>query len=74
MARLGHSSPRAAMIYQHATRERDKVIAARLGQAVNEARPNPSGPQMAQQTVKKTRKRSKKPSSSAERATVIETA
>jgi addiction module HigA family antidote len=35
MARLGHSSPRAAMIYQHATRERDKVIANELGHLVN---------------------------------------
>jgi hypothetical protein len=25
MARLGHSSPRAAMIYQHATPDRDKT-------------------------------------------------
>jgi len=28
MARIGHSSTRAAMIYQHATRERDQAIAA----------------------------------------------
>jgi len=74
MARLGHSSPRAAMIYQHATRDRDRVIAAGLGQIVNEARPNPSGPQMAQQTVKKTRKRSKTTALLAERATGIEPA
>jgi integrase len=31
MARLRHSSVRASMIYQHATRERDKSIAAALG-------------------------------------------
>jgi len=31
MARLGHSSPRAAMIYQHATRDRDLMIARALG-------------------------------------------
>jgi adenylosuccinate lyase len=31
MARLGHSSPRAAMIYQHATRDRDQAIAQALG-------------------------------------------
>ena len=31
MARIGHSSVRAAMIYQHATRDRDKSIAAALG-------------------------------------------
>lgn len=30
MTRLGHSSPRAAMIYQHSTRARDKEIAAGL--------------------------------------------
>jgi hypothetical protein len=27
MSRIGHSSPRAALIYQHATAERDKRIA-----------------------------------------------
>lgn len=31
MARLGHSSTRAAMIYQHATRDRDRAIAQALG-------------------------------------------
>ena len=31
MARLGHSSTRAAMIYQHATRDRDQAIAKTLG-------------------------------------------
>ena len=31
MARLGHSSPRAAMIYQHATSDRDQAIAQALG-------------------------------------------
>lgn len=31
MARMGHSSPRAALIYQHATADRDKAIAAALG-------------------------------------------
>ena len=30
MARLGHSTPAAAMRYQHAAAERDKVIAAAL--------------------------------------------
>jgi integrase len=74
MARLGHSSPRAAMIYQHATRERDKVIADGLGQLVNQARPNPSGPLVAQPPATKIRKRSKKAALPAERATVIETA
>jgi Phage integrase family len=37
MARLGHSSPRAAMIYQHATRDRDKAIADALGQLADKA-------------------------------------
>ena len=32
MARLGHASPRAALIYQHATPERDRAIAAFLGE------------------------------------------
>jgi integrase len=35
MARLGHSSSRAAMIYQHATRDRDKSIAAALGKLLD---------------------------------------
>lgn len=30
MARLGQSSPRAALIYQHATKERDREIADAL--------------------------------------------
>ena len=37
MARLGHSSPRAAMIYQRATRERDQAIADGLGQLLRDA-------------------------------------
>lgn len=32
MARLGHSSTRAALIYQHATRDRDRAIASALGE------------------------------------------
>lgn len=38
MARIGHSSARAALIYQHATRERDKAIAAALDELINAAR------------------------------------
>lgn len=30
MARLGHSSPRAALIYHHVTEERDRAIADQL--------------------------------------------
>lgn len=32
MARLGHSSPSAAMVYQHSTRERDKALAAKMSE------------------------------------------
>ena len=38
MARIGHSSTRAVMIYQHATRERDQAIAKALVQLIEEAR------------------------------------
>ena len=38
MARLGHSSTRAAMIYQHATRDRDQAIAKTLGGLVQQVR------------------------------------
>jgi integrase len=38
MARLGHSSTRAAMIYQHATRDRDQAIAKALGGLVEQVR------------------------------------
>jgi hypothetical protein len=38
MARLGHSSPRAALIYQHATRDRDQAIAKALGGLVQQVR------------------------------------
>jgi hypothetical protein len=38
MARIGHSSTRAAMIYQHATRERDQAIAAALDELIDESR------------------------------------
>lgn len=37
MARIGHASPRAALIYQHATEQRDREIAAYLDQAIDRA-------------------------------------
>jgi integrase len=37
MARMGHSSVRAAMIYQHVTRERDREIARAISQNVDDA-------------------------------------
>jgi hypothetical protein len=38
MARLGHSSTRAALMYQHATTDRDQAIANALGSLVREVR------------------------------------
>jgi integrase len=37
MSRMGHSSTRAAIIYQHATRERDRVIANKLDEMIKAA-------------------------------------
>jgi hypothetical protein len=64
MARLGQFSPRAAMIYQHATSDRDKLIAPGLGKLADAARPeaqdsNGSGPSMAHGAVKRPSKCSK---------------
>ncbi|MGK2928806.1 MAG: tyrosine-type recombinase/integrase, partial [Acidimicrobiales bacterium] len=42
MSRLGHASPRAAIIYQHATEQRDAEIAAKLDALA--ASPRPTGP------------------------------
>jgi integrase len=38
MARLGHASPRAALIYQHATAARDRLIAERLAAMTDASR------------------------------------
>jgi hypothetical protein len=38
MERMGHTSTRAALIYQHATRERDEAIAAAMGDALASVR------------------------------------
>jgi integrase len=37
MAPMGHASPQAALIYQHATAERDRAIADALGAMIEEA-------------------------------------
>jgi integrase len=37
MTRMGHSSTRAALIYQHATQERDQAITQTLGKAIGHA-------------------------------------
>jgi hypothetical protein len=38
MERMGHSSARAALIYTHATEERDEAIAAGVGKLLRQAR------------------------------------
>ena len=47
MARMGHASPRAALIYQHATRERDHAIADALGERLSNASPTRIAPSAA---------------------------
>ena len=37
MARMGHDSPDAALIYQHATAEADRAIAEAVNKAVKKA-------------------------------------
>jgi hypothetical protein len=41
MSRMGHASPRAALIYQHATAERDRAVADYLGAVIAEAKRPP---------------------------------
>ena len=36
MARMGHASPQAALLYQHATTERERAIADALGAMITE--------------------------------------
>ena len=43
MERMGHSSARAALIYQHATQERDEAIAAGMGKLLRQARRKAQG-------------------------------
>jgi len=57
MERMGHSSTRAALIYLHATRERDEAIAAGMGKLLTQARRTAkktggSGTQRARRTGK----------------------
>lgn len=47
MARMGHASPRAALIYQHATEQRDRAIADALDQLVSGTAPAPRAPVLA---------------------------
>lgn len=46
MARMGHASPRAALIYQHATAERDHALAAALTRLADQQK----GPETAPRT------------------------
>jgi hypothetical protein len=38
LVRMGHASTRAALGYQHATEERERLIASKLSDMINEAR------------------------------------
>ncbi len=44
MHRLGHATPRAALLYQHATVERDTAIAKAMSDLIRQARQEPSPP------------------------------
>ena len=48
MARMGHSSPRAAMIYQHATSDRDRALAEAMSRLVAPTPISPPGAQHGQ--------------------------
>ncbi len=52
MERMGHSSSRAAMIYQHASRERDEAIAAAMGSALAGARKKATMPRSGTQRAR----------------------
>ena len=54
MSRMGHASPRAALIYQHATRERDAEIAARLGAMFERQLAIPTSPEHGHASTKST--------------------
>ena len=53
MARLGHASPQAAMIYQHAADDRDQRIADRLAEMVALASELPSDPSIDDERAKR---------------------
>jgi len=42
MSRMGHASPRAALIYQHATRQRDRALVDGLGRLMQGPRSGPT--------------------------------
>ena len=43
MARMGHSSARAALIYQHATKDRERAIGAAISARIEAARAQAKG-------------------------------
>jgi hypothetical protein len=43
MTRMGHSSSRAALIYQHMTSDRDRALADRLGAMIRDGGGDPLG-------------------------------
>lgn len=51
MRRLGHASPQAALIYQHATEDRDRAIAEALADLRPSATITPMGVDMARKSV-----------------------
>ena len=60
MARIGHSSPRAALVYQHATAERDRDMAAFLERELDQIeRRGPTGATPAPPTLSPPRRRRK---------------
>ncbi|MGH9184545.1 MAG: tyrosine-type recombinase/integrase [Acidimicrobiales bacterium] len=54
MARMGHASPRAALIYQHATSERDSAIAAALSDIIAAAATEPTADQVPLRSAQET--------------------
>jgi integrase len=43
MARMGHSSARAALVYQHASGDRERAIGAAISARIKAGRPEPNG-------------------------------
>lgn len=65
MARMGHDSPQAAMIYQHATSEADRAIADALNKKVKADRKEAKKAEKAEKQGKKSKARKPKPDSDA---------
>jgi hypothetical protein len=47
ITRMGHSSPPAALMYQHATEQREAAIGRELDEHIRAARPEPTAPVIA---------------------------